>query len=114
MPPPPEEIPQLDFLPKKAKKDDDGNQGTLGGFVGSIMGGGGGHQQDLEEGLLIKRPRITTIAKVAIRSSRSWKMTMMVMRFVKVTVTMAVIVRRSRMEVTKISGCLICSSRAAL
>jgi hypothetical protein len=41
-------------------------------------------------------------------------MTMMVMRFVKVTVTMAVIVRRSRMEVTKISGSLICSSRAAL
>lgn len=52
LPPPPEEIPQLDFRPKKAKGGDDGNQGTLGGFVGSIMGGGGGHQQDLEEGLL--------------------------------------------------------------
>ncbi len=38
IPPPPDEVPQLDLRPKKAKGDD-GKSGAVGGFVNSMMGG---------------------------------------------------------------------------
>jgi hypothetical protein len=52
MPPPPEEIPQMDLRPKKGK---DANSGGLGGIMGSVMGGNAQQDDDLEEGLLDKK-----------------------------------------------------------
>jgi hypothetical protein len=52
MPPPPEEIPQMDIRPKKGK---DANSGGLGGIMGSVMGGNAQQDDDMEEGLLDKK-----------------------------------------------------------
>ena len=53
IPPKPDEIPQLDLRPKKAKGE--GKSGGVGGLVGSMMGGAQNQDDDMEEGLLDKK-----------------------------------------------------------